>query len=88
MPPIDTPAPQPPAEASASCAQDLQRHCCRRPTPKQAAVVGIFVVAAFLTPPDPFSQVALGLSIFLLYEVSIWSVTLAEKKAAAPAEAP
>ncbi|MEM9169008.1 MAG: twin-arginine translocase subunit TatC [Pseudomonadota bacterium] len=48
---------------------------------RRLAVVGIFIVAAFLTPPDPFSQLALGLSIFLLYEVSIWSVTLAEKKA-------
>ncbi|MEL6369462.1 MAG: twin-arginine translocase subunit TatC [Pseudomonadota bacterium] len=48
---------------------------------RRIAVVGIFIVAAFLTPPDPFSQVVLGLSILALYEVSILSVRLAAKTA-------
>lgn len=52
---------------------------------RRFAVVGIFVVAAFLTPPDPFSQVILGLSILGLYEVSIISVRLATRKREAAA---
>ena len=48
---------------------------------RRIAIVGIFIVAAFLTPPDPFSQVVLGLSIILLYEVSVLCVAVAERKA-------
>ena len=44
---------------------------------RRVAIVVIFVVAAFLTPPDPISQLILGLSIVALYEVSILSVRLA-----------
>ena len=49
--------------------------------------MGIFVVAAFLTPPDPFSQIALGLSIFLLYEVSVFSVGMVETKSGEDSDA-
>jgi len=42
------------------------------------AVVGIFVVAAIVTPPDPISMLALALPIVLLYEISIWCVALIE----------
>jgi sec-independent protein translocase protein TatC len=35
-----------------------------------------------LTPPDPISQIGLALPTLLLYEVSIISVRLAEKKRA------
>jgi sec-independent protein translocase protein TatC len=45
------------------------------------AIVGIFIVAAFLTPPDPISQLVLAGSIIALYWVSILSVSFAEKKA-------
>jgi sec-independent protein translocase protein TatC len=38
------------------------------------AVVGIFVVAAVITPPDPISMMSLAVPIVLLYEVSIWCV--------------
>jgi sec-independent protein translocase protein TatC len=48
---------------------------------RRFAVVGIFIVAAILTPPDPFSQIVLGLCIITLYELSVLSVRLAEKKA-------
>jgi sec-independent protein translocase protein TatC len=34
-------------------------------------VLGIFVVAAFLTPPDPISQTMMGLPMYLLYELGI-----------------
>ena len=48
---------------------------------RKYAVVGIFVVAAFLTPPDPISQLVLGGAIITLYEVSVISVLLTERKA-------
>ena len=41
------------------------------------------VVAAILTPPDVISQMSLAIPLMLLYEGSIWSVRLVEKKAAA-----
>lgn len=47
------------------------------------AIVGIFAVAAVLTPPDPISQIAMALPTVLLYEVSIWAVTRVEKRRAA-----
>lgn len=53
---------------------------------RRFAIVGIFVVAAVLTPPDPFSQIVLGLCILALYELSVVSVRLAEKKAKRLAE--
>ena len=44
-------------------------------------IVGAFVLAAVLTPPDVISQLSLALPLLLLYEGSIWSVKLVEKKA-------
>ena len=54
---------------------------------RRFAIVLIFIVAAVLTPPDPFSQVVLGLCIIALYEASVISVRMAEKKAKAAGEA-
>ncbi|WP_428408333.1 twin-arginine translocase subunit TatC [Hyphococcus sp.] len=48
---------------------------------RRVAIVVIFIIAAFLTPPDPFSQLILGACIITLYEVSVISVRLAERKA-------
>jgi sec-independent protein translocase protein TatC len=45
-------------------------------------IVGAFVIAAVLTPPDVISQLSLALPLMLLYEGSIWSVRYVEKKAA------
>jgi sec-independent protein translocase protein TatC len=50
---------------------------------RKYAVVGTFAVAAFLTPPDPISQIGLALPTLLLYEISILSVQMVEKKRAA-----
>jgi sec-independent protein translocase protein TatC len=50
---------------------------------RRHAVLGVFVVAAVLTPPDPISQIALALPTILLYEASIFAVRMAEKKHAA-----
>jgi sec-independent protein translocase protein TatC len=47
---------------------------------RKYAIVGIAAAAAVFTPPDPISQIGLGLPIYLLYEVSIVLVRLAEKK--------
>jgi len=38
------------------------------------AILGIFVVAAILTPPDPISQISMALPTVLLYEGSIFAV--------------
>ena len=54
-------------------------------------IVGAFVIAAVLTPPDVLSQLSLAIPLMLLYELSIWSVKFVESKAkpapAAPADA-
>ena len=50
-------------------------------------IVGAFVLAAVLTPPDVLSQMSLAIPLLLLYEGSIWSVRLVEKKAQAEAAA-
>jgi sec-independent protein translocase protein TatC len=50
-------------------------------------IVGAFVLAAVLTPPDVLSQMSLAIPLLLLYEGSIWSVRMVEKKAQAEAAA-
>lgn len=47
---------------------------------RKYAIVIAFIAAAILTPPDPISQIGLALPTLLLYEVSIFSVRLVEKK--------
>jgi len=49
---------------------------------RKYAVVGVFAAAAFLTPPDPFSQIGLALPTLLLYELSIFAVKLVERNRA------
>ena len=51
-------------------------------------IVGAFVIAAVLTPPDVLSQLSLAVPLMVLYELSILSVRMVEKKAAAAAAAP
>jgi sec-independent protein translocase protein TatC len=50
-------------------------------------IVGAFIIAAVLTPPDVISQMSLAIPLLLLFEGSIWSARLVEKKAAASAAA-
>jgi sec-independent protein translocase protein TatC len=50
-------------------------------------IVGVFVVAAILTPPDVISQFSLAVPLMILYEGAIWSVRLVEGKAQAAARA-
>jgi sec-independent protein translocase protein TatC len=49
---------------------------------RKYAIVGVFAVAAFLTPPDPISQIGLALPTLILYEISIISVRIVERKRA------
>lgn len=49
-------------------------------TGRRYAIVGVFVVAAVVTPPDPISQCMLAAPIILLYEISIWLVWLMERR--------
>ena len=46
---------------------------------RKYAIVLAFLSAAFLTPPDPFSQISLALPIIFLYEVSIYIAKLIQK---------
>tara|TARA_Y100001970_G_C14075302_1_gene771670 strand:- start:200 stop:958 length:759 start_codon:yes stop_codon:yes gene_type:complete len=43
-------------------------------------IVIIFAAAAILTPPDPITQIGLAIPLLILYELSIISVKLTEKK--------
>jgi len=56
-------------------ANDLRRH-------RRYFIVGAFIAAAILTPPDPISQIGLGIPIVILYELSIFAVAFIEKKRA------
>ena len=46
-------------------------------------IVIAFVIAAVLTPPDVLSQMSLALPLIALYEGSVWSVRMVERRAAA-----
>ena len=46
---------------------------------RRYVIVIIFAVAAILTPPDPITQIGLGIPLLILYELSILSVRLIEK---------
>jgi len=50
---------------------------------RRYAIVIILALAAFLTPPDPISQIGLSLPMYALYELSILSVRFVEKQRAA-----
>ena len=47
---------------------------------RKYVVVIIFIVAAILTPPDPITQIGLGIPLLILYELSILSVKIVERK--------
>ena len=39
---------------------------------RRHSIVTCFILSAFLTPPDPVSQVIVGIPLILLYQLSIW----------------
>ena len=47
---------------------------------RKYAIVIAFLSAAFLTPPDPFSQISLALPIIFLYEISIYLAKIIQNK--------
>lgn len=47
---------------------------------RRYAIVIFFIIAAILTPPDAISQIALAIPLMLLYETSVWSVRMVEKR--------
>jgi sec-independent protein translocase protein TatC len=47
---------------------------------RKYVIVIIFTVAAVLTPPDPITQIGLGIPLLILYELSILSVNIIEKR--------
>ena len=47
---------------------------------RKYVVVMIFAAAAVLTPPDPVTQIGLAIPLLILYELSIFSVNIIEKK--------
>jgi sec-independent protein translocase protein TatC len=49
---------------------------------RRFAIVGIFAMAAVLTPPDAISMVIMALPTVLLYELSVWAVAWVEKQQA------
>jgi sec-independent protein translocase protein TatC len=54
---------------------------------RRYAIVGMFVLAAVITPPDVISQVGLALPLIMLYEGSIIAAKIFRKRAEAAAAA-
>ena len=60
--------------AGAADAAGARRHPSARKRwrkKRRYAIVGVFIVAAIVTPPDPISQISLAIPLCLLYEISI-----------------
>jgi len=55
---------------------------------RRYAIVGIFAVAAVITPPDLFSMISLAVPLVGLYEISILCVALIERGRARQAATP
>jgi len=49
---------------------------------RRYAIVGVFALAAVVTPPDVFSQLSLAFPLVGLYEISVWAVMLIERQRA------
>ncbi len=53
---------------------------------RRYAVLGIFIAAAILTPPDVFSQLLMAGPMLILYELSILVAAMARKRPKAPTD--
>lgn len=49
---------------------------------RKYAIVGAFIAAAVLTPPDPASQIGLAIPTILLYEIAIYAARRVERSRA------
>jgi sec-independent protein translocase protein TatC len=47
---------------------------------RRHAIISSFVLSAFLTPPDPVSQVLIAIPLVMLYQLSIWISKLGVRK--------
>jgi sec-independent protein translocase protein TatC len=47
---------------------------------RKFAIVGVFIVAAVLTPPDPISQISMAIPLMGLYEISVQAVRWLERR--------
>ena len=47
---------------------------------RRYAIIGIFIFAAIVTPPDVVSQLALAIPMLVLYELSVFGARMMEKK--------
>lgn len=47
---------------------------------RRHAIIFCFVLSAFLTPPDPVSQVLIAIPLVLLFQLSIWISKIAVRK--------
>jgi sec-independent protein translocase protein TatC len=47
---------------------------------RKFAIVGVFIIAAVLTPPDPISQIAMAVPLLGLYELSVQAVRFLENR--------
>jgi sec-independent protein translocase protein TatC len=55
---------------------------------RKFAIVGLFGIAALITPPDPISMLAMAVPLVLLYEVAVQAVRLIEKARGKKADEP
>ncbi|MDA0220525.1 MAG: twin-arginine translocase subunit TatC [Proteobacteria bacterium] len=49
---------------------------------RKYAIVAVFILAAIITPPDPFSQLGLAIPLLILYEVAIVCARFVERSKA------
>lgn len=47
---------------------------------RRFVVVGVLVVAAIMTPPDPLSQIGMAVPLYFMYEVSILVIKIIKKR--------
>jgi sec-independent protein translocase protein TatC len=55
---------------------------------RRFVIVGAFVVAAVLTPPDVLSQLMLAIPLCILYELGIFLAGFIKERSKAPEETP
>ena len=51
---------------------------------RKFVLVGVLILGALLTPPDPLSQVAMGVPTYLMFEMSIIIIRMIKKKKVDP----
>ena len=47
---------------------------------RRHSFIFFLIISALITPPDPITQIGLGIPLLILYELSILSVKIVEKR--------